>query len=53
MKLYCTDTDSEHIHDTGECCECGALNHCCGGCPVFTPYDTNRPTAIYADGGLI
>lgn len=43
IKLYCTDTDPKHIHDEGECCECGSRSHCCGACPVFVPNDPNRP----------
>jgi hypothetical protein len=33
--LVCTDTDPEHIHDEGSCCECGSPEHCCGACPVY------------------
>jgi len=27
--------DDVHIHDEGNCCECGSPDHCCCECPRF------------------
>jgi len=30
----------EHVHDEGNCCECGSPYHCCCDCPAFRNGDT-------------